>query len=130
MPDVPFQTRLAARPESIAALQAEYPHLPQDYIAYLAESNGGEGSVGATGYLRLWPAERIAERNRGYEMEEFAPGIVLIGTDGGGEAYGFDFRGRRPRVIAFPFDCLAAVDPYIREMGQDFTEFMRRIGEE
>jgi hypothetical protein len=30
---------------------------PADYVAFMQQSNGGEGFVGKEGYLQLWPVE-------------------------------------------------------------------------
>jgi hypothetical protein len=45
-------------------------------------------------YLSLWHAAGLVGRNLDYEVAEFAPGIVLFGSNGGGEG----FRVRHPRV--------------------------------
>jgi hypothetical protein len=64
--------------------------LPVNYVSFLMEMNGGEGSIGSS-YLILWPAEEIVEINEAYNVSDWAPGVVIFGSDGGGEAYGFDF---------------------------------------
>ncbi len=66
--------------------------LPEEYVAFMAESNGGEIEV-AGNRLRLWPIEDLVYMNEGYEVDRYVPGLVLFGTDGGMEAYGFENRG-------------------------------------
>lgn len=39
-------------------------------------------------YLMLWSTKEIAPLNEAYATAEFAPGLVLIGTNGGDTAYG------------------------------------------
>ena len=69
----------------------------------MAESNGAEGGVGKHAYLALWRIEDIIPRNEGYAVSEFAPGLILFGSDGGGEAYAFDVREAVPIIVEVPF---------------------------
>src|SRR5258706_13646045 len=64
--------------------------LPDDYLQFLQQTNGGEGFVGANAYIILWPIEELIKMNKAYEVAEYAPGLFLFGSDGGGEAYAFD----------------------------------------
>ena len=64
--------------------------LPQDYIAFLIFSNGAEGFVGPNSYLMLWSSSQIPELNAAYSVSEFAPELVLFGTNGGGTGYAFN----------------------------------------
>lgn len=41
----------------------------------------------------------MVERNRGYALAELMPGLILIGTDGGGEGIGLDVRGESSPVV-------------------------------
>ena len=66
--------------------------LPKDYVEFLKETNGGEGFVGENSYVIFWPLEKLLEYNKAYNVQEYAPGLFLIGSDGGGEAYAFDMR--------------------------------------
>lgn len=77
--------------------------LPEDYIAFLLRSNGADGPVGETGYVSLWSIDELSEMNSGYRVEEFAPGILLFGSDGGDEAFGFDLRDSSMRILEVPF---------------------------
>ena len=76
--------------------------LPDDYVAFLKASNGGEGFVG-NNYVMLWKVEELSSMNRSYETEIYAPGLLIFGSDGGGEAYGFDTRELPWRVVRVPF---------------------------
>jgi len=78
-------------------------HFPQDYTDFLLFSNGAEGPIGEHGYLQLWALEDLEAYNQGYAVQEFAPGIFLFGSDGGGEAFGFDLRDPGMPVIRIPF---------------------------
>lgn len=77
--------------------------LPSDFKRFLKLSNGGEGPIGTSSYLQLWRVEQIPSRNDDYGVAEFAPGIVIFGSDGGSEAYAFDYRRSEAQVISIPF---------------------------
>lgn len=66
--------------------------LPKDYIEFMKKHNGGEGDIGET-WLILYPLEELQEINDDYEIEEFLPGHIIIGSNGGGELYGIDNKG-------------------------------------
>jgi hypothetical protein len=57
--------------------------VPAAYLDLMSRSNGVEGFVGDQ-YLVLWPVEQLQELNDAYATAEFAPGLLLIGSDGGG----------------------------------------------
>lgn len=50
----------------------------------MLEVNGGEG-------------------NEEYAVRDFAPGLVIIGSDGGGTAYGYAYRNDRPKLVEVDF---------------------------
>ncbi|HYA40391.1 MAG TPA: SMI1/KNR4 family protein [Syntrophobacteraceae bacterium] len=64
--------------------------LPPDYIDFLKIANGGEGFIGKRLYLILWKIEDVLSFNVAYKVDDYVPGLILIGSDGGGEAFGFD----------------------------------------
>jgi len=76
---------------------------PPDYIDFMLKTNGGEGNIGEESYLRLWKIEVLIESNEDYLVNEFAPGLLIIGSDGGGTAYGYDFREEFPKLIEVDF---------------------------
>lgn len=50
-------------------------------------------------WLRLYRIEELVPLNQGYDLSESQPGLVLIGTDGGGEGGGLDFNHEPPSVV-------------------------------
>lgn len=76
--------------------------LPLDYVQFLRKHNGGEGFIGDN-YLILWKAEELSIFNREYEVSQYAPGLLLFGSSGGGEGYGFDLRSTDFSVVRIPF---------------------------
>lgn len=95
--------RRAASPADIeSAEHALGVRLPADYVECLRESNGAEGFVYPEVYLVLWSTAELVELNAAYSVPEFAPGLVLIGTDGGEEGYGFVRDATGYRYVAVP----------------------------
>jgi len=76
--------------------------LPSDYLDFLRQHDGGEGFIGDN-YIVFWKAEELADFNREYEVEKYAPDILLFGSDGGGEAYGFDIQSASMPIVRIPF---------------------------
>lgn len=77
--------------------------IPSDFKTFLKEHNGCEGSVGENAYLVLWSIEDIVELNEAYEVNEFAPGLLLIGSNGGEQAYAYDMRFDAKPIVSVPF---------------------------
>ena len=64
--------------------------LPDDYLAFIREYNGGEGPFGENGYGCFYRIEELQEVNDDYEVNNWWPGHVVIGTDGGGELWAYN----------------------------------------
>lgn len=96
--------------------------LPGDYRAFLEATNGGEGMIGET-YIMLWRIEELGKMNESYQVAEYAPGLLLIGSDGGGEAFAFDMRNDPWPVVKVPF---VGMDlQYVEFLSSSFYEFLR-----
>lgn len=76
--------------------------LPPDYVGLLLQMDGGEGFIGDH-HLMLWSIERFVEMNTGTYFAEAAPGLIVIGSDGGGEAFAFDTRSAPPPIVMAPY---------------------------
>ena len=66
--------------------------LPTDYIEFLRISNGAVGH-GPDLFVILDPAESVPSTTEGYSAQEFAPGLLVFGSDGCGNLLGIDMRG-------------------------------------
>lgn len=92
-----------AERRSVLATLAAYGITPApDYIWLMEESDGVEGPVGAQGYLVLWALANLATHNQAYHVDEFAPDLFLIGSDGGDTALAFS-RRRPGTFLTVPF---------------------------
>lgn len=53
--------------------------LPDDYLAFMSEHNGGEGPIGENNYGRFFRLEELEEINDEYYVQNSWPGCVVIG---------------------------------------------------
>ena len=53
--------------------------LPDDYLAFMSEHNGGEGPIGENNYGRFFRLEELEEINDEYDVQNSWPGCVVIG---------------------------------------------------
>jgi hypothetical protein len=97
---------------------------PLGYLDFMRRSNGGEGFVGAR-YLILWPLEGLSEQNARYEVTQFAPGLFLFGSSGGGEAYAFDLRQTESTIVSVPFVGMGLKEA--RPSGATFDAFLEQL---
>lgn len=66
--------------------------LPKSYLEFMKKHNGGEGDIGET-WLIFYPMEELQQLNDDYEIEQFLPEHIIIGSNGGSELYGIDNKG-------------------------------------
>jgi hypothetical protein len=99
--------------------------LPNDYLDFLRQHNGGEGFIGDD-YFIFWKAEELADFNREYGIEQYAPGILLFGSDGGGEGYGFDTQSAALPVVRVPF--IGMERRYATPVAKDFPDLFAKLG--
>jgi hypothetical protein len=119
-----FMARPPASAEALrAAEQSIGKTLPEDYKAFLLEHNGGDGFIG-TGYFILWRAEELCKFNDGYEVSKYAPGLLLFGSNGGGDGFAFDTRALPYRVMQVPFVGMSRADKF--HAAVSFTELLMR----
>jgi hypothetical protein len=100
-----FQTTRPASSDEIGAFEHEAAiTLPSEYREFLRFTDGGEGFIGPNSYAMLWKINDLLQFNKEYAVAEYAPGLLLFGSNGGGEAFAFDLRaeGRNP-VVSVPF---------------------------
>src|SRR5256712_13767877 len=75
--------------------------LPADLRAFLEQHDGGRGKVGKQP-LVLWGAVQIAGEGQSQEVSLSTPGLLLFGTDGGGEGGGVLAPSRDTRDVRVP----------------------------
>ncbi|MFT3701723.1 MAG: SMI1/KNR4 family protein [Agriterribacter sp.] len=84
-----FDTVLPATPSALETAEKFFNlKLPSDYKAFLQFTNGLEGET-TDNYLVLWSAEELVALNQAYNVKEFISNIIIFGSDGAEEAFGF-----------------------------------------
>ncbi len=96
--------------------------LPEDYVDFMRQSNGGSGFI-AGKYLVLWPLEHLAASNRTFEEIEDVSEVVWFGGNGGGEAFGFDWSAEGA-IVEGPM--IGMGREQLLYCAETFTEFLRR----
>ena len=83
-----LDTRAPPDPATVERLTAAAGMtLPNEYLTFMASSDGGEGDLGRT-WIEIWPAARVLG-----ELESRPPhygGVVLFAGNGANTVYGFD----------------------------------------
>jgi hypothetical protein len=98
---------------------------PDDYKNFMMEFNGAEGPIGSQSYLMLWRIEELEDLNKVAAVDEFAPGLLLFGSDGGGMSYAFDTRKTNTLIVEVPTEILS-IDK-VKQCGQTFQEFLEYL---
>ena len=100
-------------------------HIPEDYLAFMHEHNGGEGPIGEEGYLQLVRLEELRSFNEEYEIPKWLPDKFIFGTDLGGNLYGFD-----PGRGSFcSIDSCSIFEEDVFYAGETFEDFLKSVGD-
>jgi hypothetical protein len=102
------------------------PELPKDLRAFLLQHNGGLGMAGNRP-LDLWSAAQIAKEAQSQDVSLSIPGLLLFGSDGGAEGYGYLERlakGRYGRI-----SLLAAGVHEFEGLADSFEELLKALSE-
>ena len=101
--------------------------LPVQYKGFMGAHDGGEGFIGKQ-YLILWRAGELIDFNRDYEVAKYAPGLLLFGSNGGGEAFAFDTReAENMKIRMVPFIGMSLQDAKL--IADTFEDFLMRLAE-
>ena len=103
--------------------------LPSAYLALLKLTNGGEGPLSRQPYhLQLDAAETVMETAISERLDDFFPGFLIIGSNGGGEYIALDAR----EAGGLPVVALDMTNGDLRDtlllIAKDFDAFMELIG--
>ena len=124
---VEFNGNAGASADEINAVASKLKKtLPDDYVAFLGATSGGEGTIGDS-YIMLWSVDKLLELNASYQVDRFAPGLLLFGSDGSGEAFGFDTRSNPWQVVQIPFVGMELED--VEVLASSFYEFLEGLAE-
>jgi hypothetical protein len=73
----------------------------------------------------FWRIGELLEMNRAYEVADYAPGLFLFGSDGGGEAFAFDTRRGANPIVSVPFVGMEL--KMARPIASNFTAFLDEL---
>ena len=105
--------------------------LPQNYLAFLAWSNGGEGPLGIEpGYIVIDSAEDAATQKEQKLFEEFFSGFFMFGGNGGGELLAFDLRADEPWPIVMIDMTNIDLKESVVRIADNFHDLLKHIGTE
>lgn len=117
-------------PADISAVDGLSIHLgvalPESYVDFLKKHDGGEGFIGDN-YIIFWKTEELADFNREYEVETYAPGIVLFASNGGGEGYGFDTEYAAMPIVRIPF--IGMDRKYVISVARDLPDLFVQLAD-
>ncbi|MCY1412257.1 hypothetical protein D9M71_276570 [compost metagenome] len=116
---------------ALASLRTIAPREPPDeYYQLLSHSNGGEGPLPVEPqYFVLYLAEDAASPEQLSLYQQMAPGMFVIGDNGGGEIFAFDLRSDS---APWPVVCFDPIDPKgsILLIAESFKAFVALVGRE
>lgn len=99
-----------------------------DHLRFFESMDGAEGDAGGQfGYVQLWGVDDLEALNAAYCVDEFLSDVMLIGSDGGGEAFGVAVRDDHLVVINVPFTPMD--DAHVRVIATSFADFLRQVGD-
>ena len=119
-----FNANPGASEEALSALVGPFP---DEYLTFLRRHNGGDGFI-VSNYLVLWKAEEIFPFNRDYQVEKWAPDLLVFGSNGGGEAFAFDKREHPWSIVMVPF--IGMELEVALPAGRTFSEFLHRLAQD
>jgi hypothetical protein len=96
--------------------------LPEEYLAFMREANGGVGMIGKH-YLDLFPIEELVSSNTNLNTAEYAPGKVVFGSNGSLAAYAFDTHSSHVPIVEVDFLTL----DYVKEVAKTFATFLEKL---
>ena len=107
--------------ESVKGLE-----LPDDYLDFMREHNGGEGPLGENNYGCFYRFEELEEVNDDYEVQDNWPGYVVIGSDMGGQLWAYN----PEKKIYCQIDSMNTDEETYYTQAGSFEEFLRKMDEE
>lgn len=128
--NIGWQPKAGAAHEELAKLAtASGRTLPEDYLAFLRGSNGGQGPISVDPlWLILDSADSVADALNDGTFTEYFPDLIVIGSNGAGEGIAFDLRSNRKAGVVH-FDMTNAdFRESVQPLAASFTELLALAG--
>ena len=117
----------AEKKAALYACQVLSINPPSDYLAALQFTNGCEGFIRYS-FFRLYSITELILFNDAHQVKKFAPGLIIFGSNGSGEAFGFDTRADPIEIVQIPF--IPMDFRYAKPLGTNFMEFLSFLEED
>jgi len=99
--------------------------LPVDYLEYLANFSGFEGTIKNT-FVKLWDIDQLIAYNEGYEIFKSMPNTFGIGSNGSGGLLAMEREDSG--LISYVLTPFTLLDPCKNEyLASSFTEFIEKL---
>jgi hypothetical protein len=125
-----YEASEGAPASAVEALRRQYPSLPAEYLDFLRNANGAQGSLGIPpGSFSLWSAGNAPRFNVEHEVFQNLPGHFGIGSSLGGELFVLKLRGsaaEKAAVYRVPF--IPMEESEILEVAETFAAFAAAMG--
>ncbi len=103
------------------------PNLPRTYVRFMEACDGARGKIPYdTGYIEIFPIQRVLDENRAHHVGETLPGFFAFGSDGGDELFVFDLRKDDGAPVCSVSAKTTAVSG-IAPITNSFSEFLEGI---
>jgi SMI1 / KNR4 family (SUKH-1) len=97
-------------------------NLSDGFIDFFKESNGADIS-GDEVYIIFWELNEVIELNKEYQVEQYAPGFFIFGSNGGGEAFAIE--KNTGNIYEIPFIGMSKEEAIFKS--KSFKEFIESI---
>ncbi len=98
--------------------------LPEDYLEFMSEHNGGEGPIGEVGYGCFFRLEELEDCNTEYDVQKSWPGHIVIGSDMGGMLWAYC----PEKEVYCQIDSCSISDDAFFDVSDSLQEFVEKIG--
>jgi SMI1 / KNR4 family (SUKH-1) len=115
-----------ATEDALKQLQ-QVARIPDDYIAFLRRSNGGEGFIGSS-YLIVFGAEEVTSVSLDAEIKDIIPGLIMFGSNGGAKSYAFDTTKAEESIVEFYLIDIDDEDPVL--LANSLDDFFRYLSKQ
>ena len=99
--------------------------LPEDYLEFMSRHDGGEGPIGENGYGCFYSMRDLEAVNDEYQVQEYWPGYVVIGSDMGDMLWAYN----PEKEVYCQIDCCNTDEDTFFDVSGSFEEFVKKIGE-
>ena len=97
-------------------------NLPSGFIEFFEKSNGADISSEEK-YVILWALTDMIQLNKDYNVDEYAPGFFIFGSDGGDTSYTIE--RNTGDIYEMPFIGMSNEEAVFNS--STFTEFIEKI---